>query len=367
MAVVTLSYRTILLLFIGKALLLCLISISFQFIAIHRLDETHHQNEQHPSTSGSGSSTNTLLLRGLKATTTTTSTTPAAAATTTTTRRHPAAVIAYVVTITGCGDNDKRYSHEQAMGLIHQGAAVLRHSIFLAHNMKSKQQQQQRRYDFQMYALVHPSAKSCSSSLSKLGYTTLIRNIPFEKNDIRGQYLREHIDGASCCGAKEYLKLYAYTLVQHPIAVVLDLDSLILQPLDDLYDALLLFDDDDEHETTNSSVKSMLLPATLPIHDPNYNNNHNYTTNTNNNNNVTIQPPPPTSKSKTTTMNMMMTKNVSAFFTRDYNMVSIGKEKYAGVQGGFLMVKPNEEVFAVSFYTRTIVWKLEKYIYMFVS
>ena len=291
MAVVTLSYRTILLLFIGKALLLCLISISFQFIAIHRLDETHHPHEQHPSTSGSGSSTNTLLLRGLKATTTTTSTTPAAAATTTTTgrsrrSRDPAAVIAYVVTITGCGDNDKRYSHEQAMGLIHQGAAVLRHSIFLAHNnMKSKKQQQQRRYDFQMYALVHPSAKSCSSSLSKLGYTTLIRNIPFEKNDIRGQYLREHIDGASCCGAKEYLKLYAYTLVQHPIAVVLDLDSLILQPLDDLYDALLLFDDDyddDEHETTNSFVKSMLLPATLPILDPNYNNNHNYTTNTNN-------------------------------------------------------------------------------------
>ncbi len=321
---VSLSYRTILLLFIGKALLLCLISISFQFIAIHRMDETHLH---HPSTN-----TNTLLLRGLATTTSSAET-----------LRRPAVIIAYVVTITGCGDNDKRYSREQAMGLITQGAAVLRHSIFLAHT-KSNQ-----RYDFQMYALVHPSAKSCSSAVSKLGYTTLIRNIPFENNDIRGQYLREHIDGASCCGAKEYLKLYAYTLVQHPVAVVLDLDSLILQPLDDLYDALL-FDYDDDHET-NSSFKST-WPVSLPIHDPNYNNHID---------NGTIHSPP--SKSSTTPINMV-TKNVSAFFTRDYNMVSIGKEKYAGVQGGFLMVKPNEEVFAVSCKT---CWKLKNICFLMLT
>jgi hypothetical protein len=262
------------------------------------MDDTHHTNN---------------LLRATSNTRGPTMTTTTAAAVA---PHRP--VIAYVVTITGCGDNDKRYTREQAMGLITQGAAVLRHSIFLAHTAEKS------KYDYQMYALIHPSAKSCSSVVSKLGYTTLIRNIPFEKNDIQGQYLREHIDGASCCGAKEYLKLYAYTLVQHPVAVVLDLDSLILHPLDDLYDALLFNYDDKEY-----SSQSSLSMATLPVHDPYYNSNVT----------ITVHPPPATT---------IITNNVSAFFTRDYNMVGIGKERYAGVQGGFLMVKPDEEVFAVS-------------------
>jgi hypothetical protein len=269
------------------------------------MDDAHHTNN------------NLLRLtsnaRGESTTTTTT---------TTTTRAQHRPVIAYVVTITGCGNNDKRYTREQAMGLITQGAAVLRHSIFLAHNTTSS------RYDFQMYALIHPLAKSCAAVVfSKLGYTTLVRNIPFEKNDIQGAYLREHIDGASCCGAKEYLKLYAYTLVQHPVAVVLDLDSLILQPLDDLFDALLFNHDDYDGENPSKSTYPV---KQLPIHDTNYYYNNNDTNNTHN---------PPSIKT-------MISSNVSAFFTRDYNMVNVGQEMYAGVQGGFLMVKPNEEVFS---------------------
>ena len=43
---------------------------------------------------------------------------------------------------------------------------------------------------------------------------------------------------SGCCGDKEFLKLYSYTLVDYPIVVQLDLDSLIVQPLDDLFDAM---------------------------------------------------------------------------------------------------------------------------------
>lgn len=192
--------------------------------------------------------------------------------------------IAYVVTLTGCGDN-KRYTREAAMGLITQGAAVLRHSIHLAHSQSNK-------YDYQMYALIHPTAKECSSAMAKLNYTALIRNTPFEAEDIQKKFLREHVDGASCCGRKEYIKLYAYTLVQHPVAVVLDLDSLVLQPLDSLFDALM-----------DSSISSG-----VPVHD---------------------------GKNATTRQNLSKRK-VEAFYTKDYNMVNSGGEKYAGVQGAYL-------------------------------
>ena len=266
MAPATIPYRTIFLLCILKLFVFCIVSIFYQFITIHRIDE-------HSSSSNylSPNNLNNVVVTSQSNTST-------------------SHVIAYVVTLTGCGDN-KRYKKEDAMNLITQGAAVLQHSIHLAH-INSK-------YDYQMYALVHPSAKECSSSVSKLGYTTLIRNTPFDTDDIRKKFLREHVDGASCCGRKEYIKLYAYTLIQHPVAVVLDLDSLILQPLDDLFDALILGKYSDN----------------IPIHDDGVN----------------------------TKKDM---KNVEAFYTRDYNMVNPGGEKYAGVQGGFIMVKPSEQVFS---------------------
>mmetsp|Transcript_24006 Transcript_24006/g.49054 ORF Transcript_24006/g.49054 Transcript_24006/m.49054 type:complete len:351 (+) Transcript_24006:72-1124(+) len=177
------------------------------------------------------------------------------------------------------------------MGLITQGAAVLRHSIYMAHR-KSK-------YDFQMYALVHPSAKECSHVMSKLGYTVLIRNTPFDKQDIQNEFLRENIDGASCCGAKEFIKLYAYALVNHPVAVILDLDSLILKPLDDLIDSIIL-----------GEVEALEARKRLPLHG-----------------------------------DLELPKKIDAFYTRDYNMVNPGGEEYAGVQGGFLMLRPSEEAF----------------------
>ena len=34
----------------------------------------------------------------------------------------------------------------------------------------------------------------------------LIRNTPFDSDDIRKEYFKSNVDGASCCGAKEYLR-----------------------------------------------------------------------------------------------------------------------------------------------------------------
>jgi hypothetical protein len=211
--------------------------------------------------------------------------------------KHP--IIAYAVTITGC--SEKRSSTKDAASLITQGAAVLKHSIHLAHHNSSS------KYGYQMYAIVHPTAESCAViPLKQLGYTVLIRNTPFEKADIQTKFLREHIDGASCCGAKEFLKLYAYTFVQHPIAVILDLDSLVLRSMDDLFDVMMM--------TTVEGDEYKSLVDRLPIHNHMNDNGFN--------------------------------KRIDAFYTKDYNMINPGGEKYAGVQGGFLIVRPDENVFA---------------------
>ena len=286
-------YRTIFMLCLVKLFILCIINMSYQFVAIHRIDEHSSSSYNNNLQISSPHLVHNHNKRDVPKTTATD-------------KRQHRPVIAYVVTLTGCG-NDKRYTRSAAMGLITQGAAVLRHSIELAHSNS--------RYDYQMYALIHPSAKECSSTISKLGYTTLIRNTPFEAADIQTKFLRENIDGASCCGRKEYIKLYAYTLVQHPVAVVLDLDSLILQPLDNLFDVLI-----DGGRISSTKINHNNIPLHNGGGDDSSNNIHDAKRNW---------------------------TNIEAFYTRDYNMVNPGGERYAGVQGGFLMVKPSEQVFEV--------------------
>ncbi|KAL7436041.1 hypothetical protein ACHAXM_004965 [Skeletonema potamos] len=233
-------------------------------------------------------------------------------------------IIAYAVTITGC--SERHSSTKDAASLITQGAAILKHSIHLAHhhsnNNATSSSNGRSKYDYQMYAIIHPTATTCSvTPLKKLGYQILIRNTPFDKSDIQAKFLRENIDGASCCGAKEFLKLYAYTLVQHRVVVILDLDSLVLKPMDDLLDVMIMTIEK-EDEKSDDEYKSLV--NRLPIHHHDMNDNNGSSSSWYNNNN----------------------KRIDAFYTKDYNMINPGKEKYAGVQGGFLMVRPDEDVFA---------------------
>lgn len=135
--------------------------------------------------------------------------------------------IGFAVTITGCGKDP-----------ITEGAAVLKHSIHLASmhgNLGGK-------YDYKMYAIYHPSGLECAKTLESLGYTLVERETPVAVKDIEGEYLRSKIEKNGCCGEKELVKLEAYTLTQHPVVVHLDLDTLILQPLDGLFDWMLAGD-----------------------------------------------------------------------------------------------------------------------------
>jgi hypothetical protein len=133
--------------------------------------------------------------------------------------------IGYAVTITGCGSDP-----------ISEGAAVLKHAIHLV----SSQGNKGGRYNYKMYAIYHPDGEACALPLQDLGYTLLKRDTPVAVKDIQGDYLREKIEKNGCCGEKELVKLEAYTLIQHPIVVHLDLDVLILKPMDALFDWMLV-------------------------------------------------------------------------------------------------------------------------------
>ena len=192
--------------------------------------------------------------------------------------------IAYCISVTSCGGKDEGIS---------EGAAVLAHSI-------RRQKTQGSRYDAKLYAFVHPVAEHCSAEkLARLGYQVQVRETPINATQIKGEFLRRTIQIRGCCQEKELLKLYAYTLSE-PVSVHLDVDFLILKPLDKLFDAII-------GGVSSSSLDSQEIE---------YGGN---------------------GESVTTP------RKVDAFFTRDYNLSNRGKK--AGMQGGFLIVRPSLDVY----------------------
>ena len=141
---------------------------------------------------------------------------------------HPDAIatIGYFISITSCEDPR-----------LIDGAAVLKHSIHLASihgntNLGG-------RYDYRAHAIYSPAAKDCTAALAALGYHLVERPVPILTQDIRGDFLRSRIESNGCCGSKELLKLEAYTFTQYPIVVHMDVDAIILKPLDPLFDAMI--------------------------------------------------------------------------------------------------------------------------------
>lgn len=89
-----------------------------------------------------------------------------------------------------------------------------------------------------MYAFVHKGAQQCSQILQDLGFTTILRGSPVSWKEIGDPFLRNNIAKEWCCGAKEFIKLYAYTLGE-PLVVHLDIDFVMHKPLDTVFDVLL--------------------------------------------------------------------------------------------------------------------------------
>ena len=189
--------------------------------------------------------------------------------------------IAYAVSVTGCGSDP-----------ITEGGAVLQHSIHRASvhgTLKGK-------YDYKLFAIYHPDAAACAKPLAALGYELLEREVMVNVDDIEGDFLRSKIRTNGCCGEKELIKLEAYRLTDYPIVVHLDLDVLVLKPLDDLFDLML------EGTSSVSNQETFLMP------------------------------------------NQNIPDRINAFYTYDYNMVG-PRVEYKPVQGGFFVTRPDMDVY----------------------
>jgi hypothetical protein len=84
-----------------------------------------------------------------------------------------------------------------------------------------------------MYAIVHRQAVECSSILGDLGFEIIVVDPPVKKEEIKGDYLREHIHRERCCGLDEFIKLHAYSLPED-IIVHVDMDVAFYKPMDHL-------------------------------------------------------------------------------------------------------------------------------------
>lgn len=116
-------------------------------------------------------------------------------------------VIAHAVSLIKCSKGSS------VAGFL-DAAAVLRHSVhknsvhYVPPTSSDYPPQRRSRYSYKMYGIVHTSCQEHAKVLSKLGYEILVRDHPVKKEDIRGEWLRNHIEGENCCGSAEFIKLY---------------------------------------------------------------------------------------------------------------------------------------------------------------
>lgn len=202
--------------------------------------------------------------------------------------------VAHVVSLIVC-EKEKRVK-----GFI-DALAILRHSIHQnsVHVGKSN-------YSYEMVALIHESS-SCTKHVDivqRLGYKVLLRGTPVDISSIPNDWYRTHVENENCCGSAEFIKLFLYTLVEYPIVVHWDLDTALLQPMDDLFDSMLF---------SRSSPRGQDARARLQVQNPMY---------------------------------QTLPHRIDAFFTRDITSAKPW-EVVRAVQGGFLVARPNLEHFAL--------------------
>jgi hypothetical protein len=194
-------------------------------------------------------------------------------------------VIAHVVSLIKC-------SKKAAVTGFLDAAAVLRHSIHKqsVHAGNSK-------YSYKMYAIVHENCKHHAHALDRVGYTSLVKPSPVKLDDIKEGWYKDHVEAENCCGSSEFIKLYAYTLMDHPVTVHWDLDAAVFQSMDDMFDSIIYPHDSLEGKAARSRLEIQHPEKQLP-------------------------------------------KTIDAFFTRD---ITSGTpwEIRQGVQGGFLVARPN--------------------------
>lgn len=82
-------------------------------------------------------------------------------------------------------------------------------------------------YDADLVAFVAPGVVKAREILQANGWRVLERRVPVELDEIVNREYAEKMRNSGCCGADEFLKLWAYTLTEYHRVVHLDMDSIV--------------------------------------------------------------------------------------------------------------------------------------------
>lgn len=101
-------------------------------------------------------------------------------------------------------------------------------------------------YSAELVAFVTGSVVTSRPILSKFGWRIIEKPLPVSIDEIENKEYATTMKNSGCCGADEFLKLWAYTLTEYHRVVHLDMDSIIFNSMDDLYsiDKEMLFTGD---------------------------------------------------------------------------------------------------------------------------
>lgn len=139
-------------------------------------------------------------------------------------------VVAYAITVTKDGP-------------FVDGALVLGYAAKRVHDSKKGFDSP---YEADLVAFVTKSVVTSRPILEKFGWKVIEKSVPVALHEIENQEYAEKMKNSGCCGADEFLKLWAYTLTEYHRVVHLDMDSIIYKSMDDLYriDKEMLFTGD---------------------------------------------------------------------------------------------------------------------------
>ena len=234
----------------------------------------------------------------------------------------PIATVAYVISLTSCTPNFARHLYDIV--------SILRRSI----QLNSFPRHPHSRYASKLYAFTIGNDEPCQTFLRLAGAKVVVQDPPIDISFIQtpdGSNLKSGISKDGCCGDKELIKLSTYKLEDYPIAIHLDLDTLVMQPMDELFNVMYFGPSTFEGKKAREKIVEVVAPTYL--------NKLQYGV-------EGMEQRKFPNVNTTAATSLLQNITVNAFYTKDYNMINPHKHSHrVGVQGGFLVVRPNHTTY----------------------
>lgn len=93
------------------------------------------------------------------------------------------------------------------------------------------------KYSHDLVALIHPDTEGLARQyVEPLGFRIIVEPVPVKPEEILNENFRKEIIKSGCCGISELIKIGAYKLTAYDFVLHLDVDTLMLGPVDELYE-----------------------------------------------------------------------------------------------------------------------------------